>query len=371
MRARHEGANNDVGGVRHGTRHQSAVVTNAAGLTSPGGTREITYAQAIREALAEEMRRDESVFIMGEDIGVYGGAFGVTLDLVKEFGPDKVMDTPLSEAAIVGAATGAAVLGMRPVAEVQFSDFLTIGADQLVNQAAKMRYMLGGKARVPMVVRTPLGSGTGAAAQHSQSLETWFMHIPGLKVLAPATPYDAKGLLKSAIRDDNPVVFFEHKLLYRTTGPVPADEYTVPIGKAAVRREGGDVTVVASSIMVPRSLAAAEQLAAEGIDIEVIDLRSLRPLDTETIIASVCKTGRAVVVHEANRFCGFGGEIVGTIVESEAFDFLDAPIIRLGGKDVPIPYNPELERAAVPREADIVDACRRLMRESRRTRRSV
>ena len=339
-----------------------------AGAVRTGeGIRELTYAQAIREALAEEMRRDDSVFIMGEDIGVYGGAFGVTLDLVHEFGPDKVMDTPLSEAAIIGAATGAAVLGMRPVAEVQFSDFLTIGADQLVNQAAKMRYMFGGKAKVPMVVRTPLGSGTGAAAQHSQSLETWFMHIPGLKVLAPATPYDAKGLLKSAIRDDNPVVFFEHKLLYRTKGHVPAEEYTVPIGNAAVRREGRDVTVIASSVMVLRSLAAAETLAAEGIDVEVIDLRSLRPLDTETIVNSVVETGRAVVVHEANRFAGFGGEIAATIVESEAFDFLDAPIVRLGGKDVPIPYNPVLERAAVPQEEDIVAACRRLMQESRRS----
>ncbi len=339
----------------------------AASAGTRDGVRELTYSQAIREALAEELRRDESVFLMGEDIGVYGGAFGVTLDLVHEFGPDKVIDTPLSEAAIVGAATGAAMLGMRPVAEVQFSDFLTIAADQLVNQAAKMRYMFGGKAKVPLVVRTPLGSGTGAAAQHSQSLETWFMHIPGLKVVVPATPYDAKGLLKSAIRDDNPVVFFEHKLLYRTKGHVPAGDYTVPIGQAAVRREGADVTVIATSIMVPRSLAAADTLAAEGIDVEVIDLRSLRPLDTETIVSSVCKTGHVVVVHEANRFGGFGGEIAATIAESEAFDFLDAPILRLGGKDVPIPYNPELERAAVPQEADIVAACRRLMRESRRS----
>ncbi|MBO8141607.1 MAG: alpha-ketoacid dehydrogenase subunit beta [Firmicutes bacterium] len=330
--------------------------------------REITYAQAVREALAEEMRRDPRVFLLGEDIGVYGGAFGVTLGLVEEFGEDRVMDTPLSEAAIIGAAVGAAVVGMRPVAEVQFSDFLTIGADQLVNQAAKMRYMFGGKAEVPMVVRTPAGSGTGAAAQHSQSLETWFMHIPGLKVVAPATPHDAKGLLKAAIRDNNPVVVFEHKLLYKTKGPVPEDEYTVPIGKAAVRREGRDVTVVATSVMVPRSLQAAERLADEGISAEVIDLRSLRPLDAETVIASVCKTGRAVVVHEANKFAGFGGEIVGTIVESEAFDFLDAPVLRLAGKDVPIPYNPRLEKAAVPQEDDIVEACRRLMRESRRVR---
>ncbi|MFO7312377.1 MAG: alpha-ketoacid dehydrogenase subunit beta, partial [Bacillota bacterium] len=274
--------------------------------------REITYAQAVREALAEEMRRDERVFLMGEDIGVYGGAFGVTLGLIDEFGPERVMDTPLSEAAIIGAAAGAAVLGMRPVAEVQFSDFLTIGSDQLVNQAAKMRYMFGGKVRVPMVVRTPAGSGTGAAAQHSQSLETWFMHIPGLKVVAPATPYDAKGLLKSAIRDDNPVVVFEHKLLYKTKGPVPEEDYTVPIGKAAIRREGTDITVIATSVMVLRSLAAADRLAEEGISVEVIDLRSLRPLDTETIVKSVCKTGRAVVVHEANKFAGFGGEIVGT-----------------------------------------------------------
>ena len=330
--------------------------------------REITYAQAVREALAEEMRRDERVFLMGEDIGVYGGAFGVTLGLIDEFGPERVMDTPLSEAAIIGAAAGAAVLGMRPVAEVQFSDFLTIGSDQLVNQAAKMRYMFGGKARVPMVVRTPAGSGTGAAAQHSQSLETWFMHIPGLKVVAPATPYDAKGLLKSAIRDDNPVVVFEHKLLYKTKGPVPEEDYTVPIGKAAIRREGTDITVIATSVMVLRSLAAADRLAEEGISVEVIDLRSLRPLDAETIVRSVCKTGRAVVVHEANKFAGFGGEIVGTIVESEAFDYLDAPVVRLGGKDVPIPYNPQLERAAVPQEEDIIAACRNLMRQSPRWR---
>lgn len=322
--------------------------------------RELSGAEALREALREEMARDERVFLIGEDIGVYGGAFGVTLGLLEEFGEERVRSTPISEAAIIGASVGAALLGMRPVAEIMFLDFITLGMDQLVNQAAKIRYMFGGQVKVPMVVRAPGGSGTGAAAQHSQSLEAWFAHVPGLKVVMPSCPADAKGLLKSAIRDENPVVFLEHKLLYRMKGPVPEGDYVVPLGKAAVRREGRDLTVVATSIMVGKALAAAERLAAEGVELEVIDPRTLAPLDRKTILESVKKTGRLMVVHEAHRTGGFGGEIIASVVESEAFDYLDSPVVRLAGKDAPLPYNPRLERSAVPQEDDIVAAARRM-----------
>ncbi len=314
---------------------------------------EMTYAEAIRAALREEMARDERVFLFGEDIGRYGGAFGVTFGLLDEYGPERVRETPLSEAAIVGAATGAALAGMRPVAEMMFMDFILLGMEQLVNQAAKARFMFGGKATVPMVIRMPGGSGSGAAAQHSQSLESLLIHIPGIKVVNPSTPYDVKGLLISAIRDPNPVCFVEHKLLYKTKGQVPEEEYTIPIGLADVKRDGFDITVVAGNIMVPRVLKVADKLAREGIDVEVVDPRTLRPLDVETIASSVRKTGRLLVVHEACQTGGWAGEIMASIASTPAFDYLDAPMRRLAGADVPIPYNRNLERAAVPQEEDI------------------
>lgn len=323
--------------------------------------REVSYAEAIREALRQEMRADERVFLLGEDIGVYGGAFGVTDGLLAEFGPERVRDTPISEAAIAGCAIGAAVTGLRPVLEIQFMDFITLCMEQLVLQAAKMRYMFGGMAQVPMVLRTPGGSGTGAAAQHSESLEAWFVHVPGLKVVAPSTPADAKGLLLSSIRDNNPVIFMEHKLLYRARGEVPEGSDAIPLGSAEVKRAGDDVTVIATSLMVPRTLAAAERLAAEGVSVEVVDPRTLRPLDTETLVASVRKTGRMVVVYEAVKTLGIGAEIAARIAESEAFYHLQAPIIRLGGAECPIPYNRGLERAAVPQEEDIIAAVRQVM----------
>ncbi len=324
--------------------------------------RQLTYREAVREALRQEMRRDERVFIIGEDVGVYGGAFGVTLGLVEEFGEERVIDTPISELGIAGAITGAALTGMRPVGEIMFMDFTTLAMEQLVNQAAKIRFMFGGKAKVPFVLRTPAGSGTGAAAQHSQSLENWFVHIPGLKVVMPSTPYDAKGLLLSSIRDDNPVIFVEHKLLYKTKGPVPEEAYTIPLGTAEVKREGCDLTIVATSIMVKRSLEAAEQLAQEGIEVEVVDPRTLKPLDEETIVRSVIKTGRVLIVHEACKTGGYGGELAAVIAGSEAFGYLDAPIIRLAGRDIPIPYNRTLEYHTVPQVETIVEAARQLAR---------
>jgi pyruvate dehydrogenase E1 component beta subunit len=329
------------------------------------GTRELSYAEAIREGLAQAMQADERVFLFGEDVGVYGGAFGVSGDLVHRFGTERVIDTPISELGIAGAAVGAAITGMKPVLELQFSDFVTLAMEQIVNQAAKIHFMFGGKATVPMVVRLPGGSGTGAAAQHSQSLEAWFAHVPGLKVVQPSTPHDAKGLLLAAIDDPNPVLIFEHKLLYKTRGPVPERPYRVPIGKAAIRREGRDLTIVGSSIMAIRAAAAATRLATEGIDVEVVDLRSLRPIDAETIEESVRKTHRLLIVYEGVKIMGIGAEIAAMIAESDAFDFLDAPIARLGGADAPLPYNPVLEKAAVPQEDDIVAAARRLVREGR------
>ncbi|MGA2762747.1 MAG: alpha-ketoacid dehydrogenase subunit beta [Spirochaetia bacterium] len=324
--------------------------------------REITYAEAIREAMCEEMRRDKDVFFMGEDIGVYGGAFGVSVGMIEEFGPDRVRDTPISEAAIIGAAAGAAVTGSRPIAEIQFSDFIAIGLDQLGNQAAKMRYMFGGRAQVPMVIRAPAGSGTGAAAQHSQSQEALYCHIPGLKVVIPSTPRDAKGLLKSAIRDNNPVVFLEQKLLYRKKGPVPQEEYTIPLGQADVKREGTDLTIVTWGRMVPMCLEVAEKLASDGKSIEVLDPRTLVPLDKEAIIQSVMKTGKLLIVHEAVQTAGYGGEIAAVVADSRAFFHLDAPIRRVAGFDIPIPYNPNLERNAVPTPEKIERAARDLLR---------
>ena len=315
---------------------------------------EITYRQAIKDAMVEEMRRDERVFLIGEDIGTYGGAFGVSAGMLEEFGPERIVETPISEEAIVGTAAGAAMVGMRPIAEMMFMDFIMLAMEPLVNQAAKARYMFGGKATVPMVVRMPSGSGTGAAAQHSQSLETLLMHIPGIKVVAPSTPYDAKGLLISSIRDENPVCFIEHKLLYKEKGEVPEEEYTIPLGVADVKREGRDITVVSSGIMVHKSLQGAEMLAEEGISVEVIDPRTLKPLDVDTIAKSVKKTGRLLVVHEAVKTAGWAGEVMASISESPAWDYLDAPMRRLAGKDVPIPYNPKLEAAAVPQVDDII-----------------
>ena len=328
------------------------------------GERVVSYAEAVREALRLAMHADERVFVLGEDVGVYGGAFGVTDGLLEEFGPARVRDTPISEAAIAGAAIGAAVVGMRPVAQIQFMDFITLSMEQLVLQAAKMRYMFGGKARLPLVLRTPAGAGTGAAAQHSQSLEAWFVHVPGLKVVMPSTPYDAKGLLLASIADDNPVIFIEHKLLYRTKGPVPEGYYSVPLGQGEVKRLGRDVTVVATSVMVPRALEAAQSLSAEGIELEVVDPRTLKPLDMVPILESVRKTGRVLVVHEAPLTGGFGAEVAARIAD-EAFDHLDAPVRRLAGLDVPIPYNRGLERRAVPQVEDVSREARALARGER------
>ncbi len=325
-------------------------------------TRELSFAQAIQEGMAQAMEADERVFIMGEDIGVYGGAFGVTGDLVHRFGEDRVRDTPIAELGGAGVAVGAAVAGARPIYEFQFSDFSTLAMEQIVNQAAKMRYMLGGKASVPVVFRMPCGSGTGAAAQHSQSLEAWFGHVPGLKVLQPSTPEDAKGMLLAAIDDPDPVLIFEHKLLYKIKGHVPEEMYRTEIGKAVVRREGSDVTVVAGSIMLHKALEAAEVLAGEGISVEVIDLRSIRPIDTSTIIESVKKTTRLAVVYEGVKTLGIGAEISACIAESEAFDFLDAPILRMGGVESPIPYSPILEKAAVPQTDGIIENLRKLVK---------
>ncbi|MHC1735472.1 MAG: alpha-ketoacid dehydrogenase subunit beta [Erysipelotrichaceae bacterium] len=323
--------------------------------------REITYTEAVREALSEAMREDETVFILGEDIGVYGGAFGVTRGMLEEFGPKRIRHTPISESAIAGAAVGAAITGMRPIFELQFSDFITIALDQIVNQAAKIHYMYGGNVSIPLVMRTPGGSGTGAAAQHSQSLENWTAHIPGLIVIQPSTAYDAKGLLHSAIANNNPVMFYEHKLCYRTKGDVPEGKYFIPIGVADIKRPGKDISVIATSYMVHKALEAAEILAQEGIDIEVVDPRTLVPLDKKTIVDSVKKTGRALVVTEAVKRSGFSSELAAVISEEESFDYLDHPIVRLAGAETPIPYEPTLEKLAVPQVNDIVTACRNIM----------
>ncbi|ALV22585.1 MULTISPECIES: alpha-ketoacid dehydrogenase subunit beta [Carnobacterium] len=323
--------------------------------------REITYLAAINEALDEALAEDDRVFLMGEDIGLYGGGFGATKGLIEKYGAERIRNTPISESALAGAAVGSAMTGLRPIIEIQFSDFITIAMDQLVNQAAKIHYMYGGKATVPLVMRTAGGSGTGHAAQHSQSLENWTAHIPGLKVVQPSTAYDAKGLLHAAIEDNNPVMFYEHKLSYKTKGTVPAGKYVIPLGVADIKRLGTHVTVVATGIMVEKSLAAAEQLAAEGISLEVIDPRTLVPLDTKTIIQSVQKTGRLLIVHEAVKRSGFGGEVASLVAESEAFYALRKPIQRLGGKAIPMPYQKELEYHAIPQLEDILAAVRHLM----------
>ena len=315
------------------------------------------YRDGLRTALLEEMERDETVFVMGEGIGERGGSYKVTDGLFAKFGAGRVIDTPLSEAGFVGLGAGAAIAGRRPVIELLFIDFALQTMDQIVNQAAKYRFMSGGEGRVPLVIRTQGGAGNSLAGQHSQSLEALFAHIPGLKVVMPATPRDARGLLKSAIRDDDPVMFIEHKLLYMTDGEVPEDEELIPIGVADVKREGTDVTLVSWSHMVLKSLQAAEQLAAEGISVEVVDLRSLAPWDSATVLASVRKTGRLVVAHEAVRRGGFGGEVAATVAE-RAFDALKAPIIRVAGLNTTIPFNLSLERVAVPQVPDIVAGVR-------------
>jgi len=321
---------------------------------------EIMYREAVRDAIAEEMRRDERVFVMGEDVAIYGGAYGATQGLLDEFGEERVRDTAISEAAIAGAATGAAMCGMRPVAEIMYVDFMTIAMDQFVNQAAKNRYMFGGKTTVPMVLRTEGGAGRCIAAHHSQSLESWFTHAPGVFVVMPATPYDAKGLLKTCIRDDNPILFIEHKMLYKEKGEVPDEEYLVPLGEAAVRREGGDVTLVGYSRMANRAEEAGAALAEEGVEAEVIDLRCLRPLDIDCILDSVRKTGRLVVCSEGYQETNFVCEIV-TRVQRFAFDYLDAPIERVCSANCPVPMSPVLENEAVPTAERIAAAARRTL----------
>lgn len=324
--------------------------------------RELSYAEAIREAMDIAMARDKRVILMGEDIGVYGGAFQVTGDLVHKYGTDRVMDTPISELGGAGVAVGAALTGLRPIFEFQFSDFAALAMEQIVNQAAKIRYMLGGAVSVPLVMRFPAGSGTGAAAQHSQSIEAWLGHVPGLKVVQPSTPEDAKGLLLAALEDPDPVMIFEHKILYKMRGMVPEGFYTTPIGKAATRRSGTHLSIVATSLMVHKALAAAEELAGEGIEAEVIDLRTVRPMDRKTVLDSVRRTGRLICVYEGVKTLGVGAEISAMVAESDAFDFLDAPIIRLGGAESPVPYNPELEKAVVPQVRDILDAARAVVK---------
>ena len=323
--------------------------------------REITIQDALNEALRMEMRRDERVFCMGEDIAIYGGAYGVTKGLVEEFGEERVRDTAISEAAIVGAGIGAAMTGMRPVVELMYVDFTGIAMDQIYNQAGKIRYMFGGKVTVPLVIRTQGGTGKQLGAQHSNSLEAWFLHCPGIKVVMPSTPYDAKGLLISAIRDDNPVMFIEHKSTYFEKGPCPEEEFTVPMGVAALRREGKDCTIVSYSRMALRSLEAAEKLAGEGISCEVIDLRTISPWDRDAVAASLAKTYHLVVVEEGTRTGGVGAEIAATMNEI-AFDDLDAPIERVAGQDVPIPASPTLEAASIPQVQDIVAAVKRALR---------
>jgi len=321
------------------------------------------YWEAIRDALREELLRDPSVFVMGEDVGIYGGAYGATRGLAQEFGDRRVFDTPISEALIGGMAVGAAMTSMRPVAELMYVDFTPLAMDQIANQGAKNRYMFGGKTRVPMVIRTEGGAGRSIAAHHSQSLEALWTHFPGIYVVMPSTPYDAKGLLKAAIRDDNPIMFIEHKMLYGTKGPVPDDDYVIPLGVADIKREGSDVTLISYSRMVLRCLEAAETLAAEGISVEVIDLRSLKPLDMETIVASVRKTGRVVGVTEAYKTGSFISELFVRINES-AFDWLDAPMVRVAAADVPVPMAETLEDAAIPSTAAIIAGVQRVLHQA-------
>lgn len=326
-----------------------------------------TYGKALAAAMRLALTEDSRVFLAGEDIGVYGGAFGVTDGLLAEFGEERIRDTPISEDAIVGLAVGAAITGLRPIVEMQFSDFVVNAMDPLVNQAAKLHFMYGGHVEVPMVVRLPGGGGTGAAAQHSQSLEAWFAHVPGLKVVAPSTAQDAHDLLLAAVRDPDPVVFVEHKLLYKADGEVVlrerVEDSPARIGEAAVVRQGRDVTVVSYSFGLTKALEAAEQLADEGVEAEVIDLRSLRPLDTETVVTSVCRTGKLLITHEAPTALGVGAEVAAAVAGSRGLDHLLAPIVRIGGRDNPMPYAPALERATIPQVGDLVEAIRTLAAE--------
>jgi len=325
--------------------------------------RTITYMEAVREAIREEMRRDPHSFMIGEDVGPYGGEMGVSKGLWEEFGDQRMRDAPISEACIVGCALGAALTGCRAVAEIPFCDFIGIAMDQIYNQAAKIRYMFGGKARIPLIIRTPIGGYQSAAAQHSQCLEAWFMHAPGIKVVMPSSAYDAKGLLKTAFADPNPVLFLEHKKLYQLKGEVPEEEYYIPFGKATTAKTGSDVTVVATSFTVWMALEAAQALAAEGIDVEVIDPRTLVPLDEETILGSVRRTGKLVVVHEAWRRAGAGAEIA-AIAAQKAFASLKAPIYRVAAEDVPIPFSPVLEQFVLPNAGKIAVAVRAVMSET-------
>lgn len=322
--------------------------------------REIEYREAIREAVIEEMDKDKSVFLIGEDIGVYGGAFRAYKGLLEKYGPERVVNTPISEIGIVGAGVGAALTGQRPIAELMFIDFTTLAMDQIVNQAAKIRYMTGDSLNVPMVIRTQGGAGRGVAAQHSQSLEAWFYHVPGLKVVMPATSYDVKGLLKTAIRDDNPVVFIEHKMIYLIKGEVPEEEYIIPFGEADIKREGSDITIVAYSNMLFKSLEAAGELEKDGISCEVVDPRTLVPLDIDTIIESVKKTGRLVVVTEACKRGSIASDISAKVIE-KAFDWLDAPVKIVAGLNTPIPYNSTLEQASIPHTKDIIAAVKDIL----------
>jgi len=323
--------------------------------------RSLTYRDSLREALREEMRNDPSVFLLGEDIGrCWGGAFKVTAGLAEEFGDERVRDTPISESAIIGTGVGAAITGMRPVAEIMFGDLTALAMDQIANQAAKIRYMFGGQAACPLVIRTPFGAGVNIASHHSQSLEAWFMHVPGLNVAVPSTPYDAKGLLKTAIRGSNPVFFCEHKLLYPIEGEVPEEEYTVPFGKADVKKEGSDATIVATLYMVHVAVRAAKVLEKEGINAEVVDPRTLTPLDKQTIMRSVRKTGRMVIVSEDCKTGGVSAEIAASVAE-EALDYLDAPIKRLAEPDTPIPFSPPLEQYVIPNEKMIIKAVKEVI----------
>lgn len=320
----------------------------------------ISYREALNEAMREEMRRDPNIFILGEDVGFFGGAFKVTDGLFAEFGEKRVIDTPIAEGLIVGAAIGAAMVGLRPIAELMTVNFALLAMDQIVNHAAKIRYMFGGKAKVPLVIRAPGGGGKQLGAQHSQSLESYFVHCPGIKVVMPSTPRDAKGLLKESIRDNGPIIFLEHEHLYNTKGEVPPEEYTIPIGKAAIKKSGRDLTIVAYSNMVLTAQEAAKQLEKEGISIEIVDPRTLNPLDIHSIIASVKKTNRVIIVEEDWKTGGVGAEIASQIYEN-AFTSLDAPIIRIAGKDTPMPYAKNLERAAIPQVEDIIQAAINLL----------
>ncbi len=328
-------------------------------MSTPNAVREITFGQAVNEAIAEEMRRDPRVFMIGEDIAEAGTTFKVLKGLVEEFGKERIIDSPIAEAGITGIGVGAAMTGMRPIVDIMFGDFITLAMDQLVNQAAKIHYMSGGKWSVPMVLRTTLGATRRSAAQHSQSLHAWLCHIPGLKVIAPSTPYDVKGLLKSAIRDNSPVVTFEDKMMFQLKGPVPQEEYTIPLGVADIKRPGSDITLVGTSSMVHVALEAAKMLAEIGIEAEVVDPRTLKPLDTQTLIDSAKKTGRAIVIDEGHLSYGVTAEIA-SIIADGAFYYLDAPVKRLGAMDVPIPFSPALEDLTVPTPAAVVEMAKTL-----------